>query len=37
MEFNDLTPEQKEKAKACKNADELVNLAREEGIELTDD
>ncbi len=35
--FNDLTPEQMEKARACKSADELVKLAAAEGIELTDD
>ena len=32
-----LTEEQKEKAKACKTVDELVNLAGEEGIELPDE
>ena len=37
MKFEDLTPEQKEKAKECKNADELVELAKSEGVELTDD
>ena len=35
--FNDLTPEQREKVRACKNADELVELAKSEGVELTDD
>ena len=35
--FEDLTPEQKEKARACKSADELIALANSEGIELTDD
>jgi bacteriocin-like protein len=35
--INDLTPEQMEKARACKNSDELVELAKSEGIELTDD
>ena len=35
--FNELTPEQMEKARACKNADELVELAKSEGVELTDD
>ena len=34
--FNDLTPEQMEKARACKNADELVQLASSEGVELSD-
>ena len=37
MRFEDLTPEQKEKAAACKNADELLAIAREEGYELSDD
>lgn len=37
MEFEDLTPEQQEKAKACTTVDELVALAKEEGIELTDE
>ena len=36
MNFEDLTPEQMEKAKACTNAEELVALAKEEGYELTD-
>jgi hypothetical protein len=35
--FNELTPEQMEKARECKNADELVELAKAEGIELNDD
>ncbi|MBR2834409.1 MAG: hypothetical protein IKE43_01650 [Coriobacteriales bacterium] len=37
MDFSDLTPEQIEKAKECKSADELVALAQEEGIELSDE
>ena len=37
MNFEDLTPEQQEKAKACKTAEELIALAKEEGIELTDE
>ena len=37
MRFEGLTPEQKEKAKECKNADELLKLAKEEGYELSDD
>ena len=36
MNFEDLTPEQLEKANACTNAEELLKLAAEEGIELTD-
>ena len=35
--FNELTPEQMEKARECKNSDELVDFAKTEGIELTDD
>ena len=37
MNFEDLTPEQQEKAKACKTADELVEHAQVEGIELSDE
>lgn len=37
MEFNDLTPEQKAKARACKTPEEMVRLAREEGFELSDE
>ena len=36
MIFEDLTTQQKEKAIACKTPDELLELAKEEGIELTD-
>ena len=32
-----LTPEQIEKVKACKNQEELLKIAKEEGIELTDE
>ena len=35
--FDNLTDEQKEKAKACKNQDELMKLAGEWGIELPDE
>ncbi len=35
--FNELTPEQMEKARACESSDDLVELAESEGIELTDD
>ena len=35
--FDSLTDEQKEKAKACTSAEELVKFAGEEGIELPDD
>lgn len=32
-----LTPEQMEKAKACKTAEELAAVASEEGFELSDE
>lgn len=32
-----MAPKQKEKAKACTNADELITLIQEEGIELSDE
>ena len=35
--YDSLTDEQKEKAKECKTADELVKLAGEEDIELPDE
>ena len=35
--FDNLTDEQKEKAKACKTADEFKEFAEKEGIELTDE
>jgi len=31
------TPEKKEKAEECKNTDELLKLAKEEGYELSED
>ena len=37
MEFKDLTDEQKEKVRAAKSSEELAAIAREEGVELTDD
>ena len=37
MNFNGLTPEQIERAKSCASADELASLAKEEGLELTDE
>ena len=37
MNYDDLTPELKEKAKACVTAAELVELAKAEGIQLSDD
>ena len=35
--FSELTPEQMEKARSCKNSDDLVELAKSEGVELTDE
>lgn len=37
MDFNDLTPEQQEKAKTCKTPEDVLAFAKEEGVELTDD
>ena len=37
MDFKDFTPEQIEKARACRTADELIALAEAEGIELSDE
>ena len=37
MNFEDLTPEQQEKAKACSTFEELLSLAKEEGYELSDE
>ena len=37
MEFENLTEEQKAKVMACKTADELVALAKEEGVDLSDE
>lgn len=36
MNYDDLTPEQIEKAKACKTTEELIALAKSEGVELSD-
>ena len=36
MNFEDLTPEQQEKARACKSPEELIELAKAEGVELSD-
>lgn len=36
MNFEDLTPEQQDKAKACHTPEELLALAKEEGYELSD-
>ena len=35
--LKDLTKEQIEKVKACKNSDELLALAKAEGVELTNE
>lgn len=37
MKFEDLTNEQQERAKACTTPEELVELAKSEGMELTDE
>lgn len=37
MKFNKLTDEQKAKARACASEDELIALAKAEGVELTDE
>ena len=37
MDIKDLSPEQLEKVKACDGADELIALAKSEGVELTDE
>lgn len=36
MNIENLSPEQLEKAKACKSAEELFALAKEEGVELSE-
>ena len=37
MKFEDLTPEQQEKARACKTPEDILALAKEEGYELSED
>ena len=37
MEFSELTPEQKAKARACSTPEELAALAEAEGVELSDE
>ena len=37
MDFNNLTPEQMSKARNAKSPEELMALAKEEGIELSDE
>lgn len=36
MNFEGITEEQKAKAKACTTSEELIALAKEEGLDLTD-
>ena len=36
MRFEDLTPEQQEKARACKTPEDVLALAQETGYELSD-
>ena len=37
MVFEGLTPEQQEKAQACKTPEDILALAKEEGVELSDE
>ena len=37
MNYHDLTPEQKEKARARKTPEDILALAKEEGYELSDE
>lgn len=37
MQFSDLTPEQQEKARACKTPEDIMKLAREEGYDLNEE
>ena len=37
MDFKDLTPEQQERARACKTPEELLALAKEEGMDLSEE
>ena len=37
MKFEDLTPEQQEKAKACKTPEDILALAKAGGYELSDE
>jgi predicted ribosomally synthesized peptide with nif11-like leader len=37
MDFKDLSPELREKARKCKTPQEILNLARDEGYELSED
>lgn len=35
--INELSPEIREKAKACRTSEDLLALAKDEGVELTDE
>ena len=37
MNLDNITAEQRRKAAACKNGEELLALAKEEGVDLTDE
>ena len=37
MDYKDLTPEQREKARACKTPEEILALAQEEGYDISDE
>lgn len=37
MDLQSVTPEQREKAKSCKTPEELLELAKEEGYELSEE
>ena len=37
MDFKDLTDDQKARAQACKTPEEMLMLAQEEGVDLTDE
>ena len=37
MNYENLSPEQQERAKACKSPEELAALAEEEGLEISDE
>ena len=37
MNYKDVSPELKEKARECKSAEELLALAKEEGMEIPDE
>ena len=37
MKFDNLTPEMKDKARGCKSTEELADLAKAEGVALSDE